>query len=127
MLFKEHFQLCPHNFSALMKHASEETVNHIEQLRIVSTGLIEITVYSESSSSFRYQTQPQQFVVFLGEKQFFQESIPRCPGFRNLGIDSWKQIGDRVFGVNTYNKTPIKRNIAHSSTTLETKDVMAGA
>lgn len=46
MLFKEHFQLCLHNFSALMKHASEETVNHIEEVRIVQTGLMEDTVYS---------------------------------------------------------------------------------
>lgn len=59
MLFKEHFQLCLHNFSALMKHASEETVNHIEWLRIVQTGLMENIVYSESSGSFRHQTQPQ--------------------------------------------------------------------
>lgn len=59
MLFKEHFQLCLHNFSALMKHASEETVNHIEEVRIVQTGLMEDTVYSQSSSRFSYQRQPQ--------------------------------------------------------------------
>lgn len=69
MLFKEHFQLCRHNFSALMKHASEEAVNHTEQLRIVSTGLIENTVYSESLSSFRYQTQPQRIQLCFEEKK----------------------------------------------------------
>lgn len=46
MLFKEHFQLCLHNFSALMKRASEEMVNHIEELRIVWIGLMENTMYS---------------------------------------------------------------------------------
>lgn len=71
MHFKEHFQLCLHNFSALMKQACEKWLTTQSQGRRVSTGLMGIQYIQNLHQALDIRHSPNIFSCVFRIKTTF--------------------------------------------------------